>query len=262
MEKLPHVPFEFGWYSWDLGEYRPFPVEYTTYWLFPYETLPHLDDPAPTFTWLLQGGKIDDGESDLSAHDVELRQKLAYFASEAAPLGLKLPDAFVRFMRSPQLRSRIRSCTGCWFMLSDRLVPCPGFEGGYLIGFLRDQQDCIIWCLCLMPGDEHCIVALPMDTVEALPEYSALALCGDLDIGDVEPVADVAAPSEGGEASTDMASAISDIYVCAPSFESFIFRFWLENEIAWKLTGPDKTPLTDLERRYLDHYRRYPQIDA
>lgn len=53
--------------------------------------------------------------------------------------------------------------------------------------------------------------------------------------------------------SEESESAISGIRICADSFDSFIYQFWVENEISMKLIGHDKTPLTEVERQYLDH---------
>lgn len=45
----------------------------------------------------------------------------------------------------------------------------------------------------------------------------------------------------------------SEIVYCAESFEAFMCRFWLENEIwyaAWK-----KTPMLDVAKEYIERYR-------
>lgn len=49
---MSRTPFPFGWYAWELGEFRPFPRQYLNYWLFPYETLPPLPPPDPSFSFL------------------------------------------------------------------------------------------------------------------------------------------------------------------------------------------------------------------
>lgn len=46
------------------------------------------------------------------------------------------------------------------------------------------------------------------------------------------------------------------MYWCAPSFEQFAYRFWIENRIALVLLDKPPEPLTaDLEA-YLDSYRQ------
>lgn len=263
------VPFRFGWYSWDLGEYRPYPDGYWTYWPFPYETLPPLPEVSPNFAWLTSGGNAPERKVAGEASTAKLHSRLDYLASATLRLGLSLPDTFVQFMRAPELHARFRSGTGYWFFLSNRLVQCPGFDDGYLIGFLRDQQDCIIWCLCLTPDGEHCVLALPWEAVLTLPESSFDALFGSLEYAkDIEvqtsSVVDVAANADL-DVPTDMTSIaadINDICICAHSFDEFIYRFWLEDEIAWKLEGLDQTPLTDVERHYLEHYLRQLQLNT
>jgi len=45
--------------------------------------------------------------------------------------------------------------------------------------------------------------------------------------------------------------------VCASSFSEFLYRLWIENEIFFRLGGPDagRTPLTDEQRRYGERFR-------
>ena len=44
------------------------------------------------------------------------------------------------------------------------------------------------------------------------------------------------------------------IRVCAPSFASFIYRFWLENTIWFKLNTRDAAPFTPASKPISDHY--------
>jgi hypothetical protein len=48
---------------------------------------------------------------------------------------------------------------------------------------------------------------------------------------------------------------IAGTYVCGPSFVSFLYRYWLENVLWFKLQDASGPQLTDEERRYLAHYR-------
>lgn len=98
----------------------------------------------------------------------------------AARRGIALPESFIRFLRSPELQECFRS-GGCWgFMLSHLPVPCPGFDGGYLVAFLCDQQDCVIWCLCLTVEGASCVVAVPSEVLDAMPDIPRDALLGRL----------------------------------------------------------------------------------
>jgi len=46
-----------------------------------------------------------------------------------------------------------------------------------------------------------------------------------------------------------------DIYLCAPSFPEFIYRFWLENEL-WLALNERRQDLPRDQARYVEHYRR------
>ena len=122
-------------------------------------------------------------------------------------------------MASPALQDRIPSCTACYFKLGDHLVPCPGAEGAYIVPFLSDQQDCVLWYLYLSPDGVHRVLAFPGDMMEYVDA--------------VKPGADLTM--------NDITGAIR---VCAPSFASFIYRFWLENTIWFKLNTSDAAPFT------------------
>lgn len=245
------IPFAYGWYACDLREYRPYPETPATYAVFPYETLPPIPEADPSFRFLASDDTALTPNPVLDTIRVESRQTLDLLLREAGRLGLTVPDSFVRFMSIPELQLPIRSGTGCWFKLSSRFVRCPGFEKGYLVGFLRDQQDCVIWCLCLTPDGQYCVIAVDDDAAMTLSESDYNALLGDSDLGD----------EDAGEAGSQRLSngdevevARSHIFVCAHVFELFIYRFWIEDEIGWKLGGLDKTPPTTEELRYLEHY--------
>ncbi|MEM7371988.1 MAG: hypothetical protein AAF587_25455 [Bacteroidota bacterium] len=44
-------------------------------------------------------------------------------------------------------------------------------------------------------------------------------------------------------------------YYCAPSFEEFIYRFWIENEI-WFKTIWDKVELSQEEQQYANFFKK------
>lgn len=97
-------------------------------------------------------------------------------------------------------------------------------EPGCLLRFMNDQQCCLVWCLHLLPGGGHTVVA-------ATPEF----------IDDAQ-----------GENLEELASFVDPV-VCADDFEEFIHRFWLEN-ILWKVANNPR-PLTPEEDAYLAHAR-------
>jgi hypothetical protein len=128
---------------------------------------------------------------------------IAARAAEAERLGLSIPASFVKFMTDPELFGSVPSCTACYYDLGSRLLSVPAQAGPErLLRFMNDQQACCLWYLLLEPGGGH-RVAL------AWPRWREGA---------------------SGEALEDCANP-EDVCVCAPSFEEFIKRFWIENTI-------------------------------
>jgi hypothetical protein len=141
--------FPWGWWSFDLGKYRPCDG---TYALYKYDSLPPIDAALlrGDFAWL---------------SPVQSRRKpgkpAALFA-KAAALGLKLPAAFERFMSAPELKGAVPSCTACEWDLSDAPQPCRVTPGAYTIRFLRDQQDCLFWYLYVLPDGTAPVLCSPI----------------------------------------------------------------------------------------------------
>ena len=220
--------FKSGWYSFDLGRYRPCD---STYCLYPYESIPPIGAPDETLSWLgpLSSGTDDKMEIHRNPHDA--RGRLDEVAAHARQLGLIFPESFKTLMASPELQDRIPSCTACYFQLGERILPCPESEGGYIVCFLHDQQDVLLWYLYLTPRGEHCVLVSAIDFEE---------LAG-------------AQAEQTPEVREQWRQAIrANTFVCAPSFASFMYRFWLENSIWFKLDSGDQ--MTADEQRYLAHY--------
>jgi hypothetical protein len=157
--------------------------------------------------------------------DGESRDQLAtHFEKNvcaAQARGFTLPDVFLTFMRSRELRRRVPSTTACYFDAPNDLVDMA--DGGVLFRFLNDQQWCILWYLYLAPDSTHAIIASTHGF--DVPELN-------------KP--------------EDIAHNPPRIWLCAPDFETFLFRFWLVNHI-WFATKHAPRPLTPLERVYKDH---------
>lgn len=139
---------------------------------------------------------------------------------EALARGLAIPEVFLKFMRSLELRERVPSCTACYFDAPDRLVDMG--DGGVLFRFLNDQQWCVLWRLYLGSDGKQAVVesyqAFDLESAEFTPA----------DFGD-DPA----------------------LWICAPDFETFLFRFWLENN-TWFAENDAYRALTDLEKQYLE----------
>ncbi|WP_439626037.1 TIGR02996 domain-containing protein [Gemmata sp.] len=152
-------------------------------------------------------------------------------AKLATARGLTLPPGFVEFANDAAAQELIRSNTDCFFDWAEAVADSPAGEGGSLIRFYADSQGCVYWYLYATPTGYSCVVASPM-------RYG-----GDDDEDDEEE-------EESG-----------DTFFCAPSFEAFVFRTWVENEIWHRLVDPtfdfhDPRPMTPEMQAYLDHYRR------
>ena len=209
-------PFPAGWWSFDLGEYRPCD---STYELYPYEALPPLDEALfrGDFGWL----------TPVKARRTAAAPKIL---AAAAKLGLTLPPAFVRLVREPALQAAIPSCTACEWDPSVAPVPCRVVPGAHLIRFLRDQQDCLFWYLHLLPdGDAH-------------------VLCSPI-------------PFDHPELSVTPEVVVANTWYCAPHFEHFVYRFWIENEL-WDKLGGSTPVLSPAEAAYLGHYAAAQGIPA
>ncbi|CAM3198226.1 hypothetical protein [Stackebrandtia soli] len=132
--------------------------------------------------------------------------------------GLRLPTAFIRFMESSALQDRVRSSTACFIFLD--AAPVPSAVGGRLLRFLSDQQGCLYWYLHIVEdGEDHSVVC-------------------STDLYGTEEYSEVDDPEE--------------IRFCGESFESFLCRYWLENEI-W-FAAVDGTPLPDVGPDYIARY--------
>src|SRR5262249_16816986 len=132
----PHVTYESSSYD----QLPPIPIE--------------LDDDC---RWLIEHGTKYSGglaqyERDLQPATVE---KLA------AERNLELPKSFRRFMSSPELQSRVRSCTDCYLDPGERVVEVTGPFAGHLIHFLSDSQSCAHWYLHVIDGGQTAVLTSP-----------------------------------------------------------------------------------------------------
>jgi uncharacterized protein (TIGR02996 family) len=143
---------------------------------------------------------------------------LERLAQKAASHGLTLPEAFVTFFSNPVLRKRMRSCTDCFFHLPTKLVAVRNGMGDHALLFYSDSQGCYHWFLYLSPAGAHCVVGNELHPDEFDEEQGRWLFS-------------------------------------APSFEAFLYREWIENEI-WFALEWDHTPLTPEQQVYVDHYRR------
>ena len=162
--------------------------------------------------------------------------------ASAQSLGVRLPEPFTKFIEAPSLHKRVRSATDCYLDLCPEPIRSP-LGGGWLVHFLADSQGCLFWYLYLSAdGSDHAVVSAP-DYYSTPLEWS----------GDDE------SDDEGSEEEGDPKA----IAFCAESFEAFLCRYWLENEIQFA-QSPVETPMPEAARQsieraarqYVEHYRR------
>ncbi len=217
-------PLPLGW--WSVGGHADLWGTEGTYQLIPYEQLPPVDATPldGSFAWLPPPA-ADDDALDFAADDVTSPQAVTTYAGEDLRNGLSLPDGFTAFMTNPDLHRRVPTCTLCCLSFSGRLIDCPGTADGHLLRFMNDQQCVLLWYLYFQPG------LVPAVAV-GVPDF------GDDAQGDI--LDDIVTPLE--------------LRLCAPTFEEFMWRFWMENTIWYSLDGC--RPLTSVQEKYLDAVRR------
>lgn len=219
----PLAALERVWASIELPGYREHP-ELTTYSGFAYEDLPPVGRALDEeLRWLLAEPPVSSSLADVQPGDpvparpatvTELGQLLDGSSVE-------LPRAFQRFVDDDEPRNRIRSATACYLDLGEFPVPVAG--GGHLVHFLSDQQWVLHWLLYADLAGSEAVVVTPKPI--GFDEYGR----------SFEPLR-------------------RDAAQCAASFSEFLYRFWIENEIWFKLTYEE--PLTGEQRHYAEHYIR------
>jgi hypothetical protein len=136
---------------------------------------------------------------------------------------IQLPASFLKFMSNFSLQERVRSNTDCYLFLCPSPIPSPK-GGGYLLRFLSDSQACLFWYIYITEDrSDHAVVCSP----------GFYGIKSEL-WREEEPDPD-------------------EINFCAESFEIFLWRFWIENEI-WLLAN-DNLPLPDIGLAYVEKYK-------
>jgi hypothetical protein len=223
---MAESPFQKGWWGIELPGGRRCDG---TYCYYDYESLPPLDEGLfrGEFQWL---SKLDDSvEAQMAVHrgpdDEDAAQEIAdvlvLMRQEAEQANLVLPPEFIRFMGNPALQRAIPSCTACEFDLGE-LTPSVVEEGAYTVLFLRDQQDVLLWYLYLTLDGNSSVICSPIPFDDP-----------DVD----EPVHVIKAHT----------------LTVAPSFEAFLYRFWIEN-IIWFAREEGDGGLSGEQKAYVDHY--------
>jgi len=212
---------ERAWWSVDLPGVRPHPVARATYSAFDWRLLPPMPGwVTDGYAWLASSPMPE--ESTLAqASDGVQRDIGDWDAWAEHGSGSLVPQEFVRFARSLGLRRHLRSPTWCVFDLGDHSVEV---TGGRLIHFLSDSQWVLHWLLFVGDSGAQAVVTTAFPAGFELPP----------------DVLELYADTAGYE-------------ICADTFLEFIWRFWIENEIWFKLSL-EKQPLTPAQADYVKHY--------
>jgi hypothetical protein len=212
------------WWSIDLPGFRPHAKRYATYSPFAYDELPPVGRALDNeLAWLLREKPVRGWLADEDWAEPIRRATLAELADLWPEGWQRTPAAFRAFVGGPGPARRIRSATGCYLDLGQFAVPAA--EGGKLVHFLSDQQGVLHWLLFVDDGQEAVVVTYRPYGFE-------------------QPEAPVPFTQRRHSA------------VCAESFSEFLYRFWIENEIWFRLCTGWRRQLTAEQRAYVAHYRR------
>ncbi len=172
-----------------------------------------------TFKWL-----IESPIHDLCTIGDECAKKLPVQLNSAINSAekheIQLPPEFVTFIRTPAWHKHLRSVTACYLNIASSVL---SFANGYLLRFLHDQQDCAFWYLYLnADGTDHCVVT-------SYEFFDANNM--DYEISELKE---------------------TDFQIQETSFERFLAKFWIENEILF--AEYDETDPPDIEDKFLKLY--------
>src|SRR5262249_43504500 len=140
---------------------------------------------------------------DQAEHEKQERAAIAELERRAAALGLLLPTGFVGFARDFRRRSELESSASYCELCIQAAVFAEfrQWGDGYLIDFFGDMNygkpDQRTWGLHIVPGVAwHCVVVSEVndEAVDLWPEYP------------------------------------EHIFYCAPSFQAFLYRWWLAGD--------------------------------
>ena len=218
-------PFPCGWWATDLeiaglGSVRP---HLSTYACYDYNKLPPVLSPMEGDLGWLEGSRshiLNIGYERQRDNENALHELSQSCQSQK----IQLPNPFLKFMSAFAFQERVRSNTDSYLFLCPAPIATPKGEG-FLVRFLSDSQGVLFWYIFIaVDGIDHAVVCSP--------DFYGLE----------------------SEQWRDEKPDPEKITYCAPSFEVFLWRYWIENEI-W-LSAYDKEPLQDLGVKYIEEYRQ------
>lgn len=198
------------WISFGLPDVRDIG---STYGGSDYALLPPLPDVPGDLSWLgelpqeLADAGMRDGNDFLTSE--ALSQRATELQKETPP---NVPTSLWTLLKQPDLQARIPSCTACYFDLPKAWTKSPFREGDVMLRFMNDQQCCYCWYLYVAPDEAPFVLASSGAGDEVFLEAVDFIRHPDL-----------------------LADAWERTYFVSPSFDSFIYRFWIENLIWFKM---------------------------
>jgi uncharacterized protein (TIGR02996 family) len=229
------TPYKADWFGVDWTDDQSTDATYAT---TDYRTLPVI----PT-DWLLY---FDDWFDERATHraasleaeaggwdpDFTALSDVSRNIYNARAVGTPLPNSFGRFFRDDRHAYLIESATDCYFNLPSVVSFAPGAPGCRLVRFYSDSRGHPNWYMYLTPEGDSCVVA------------SQAYLGGRIGDNRGDPEGD------------------PEFWFCAPSFEEFIVRTWIENVAWWHVRTPESAGQDESRwaaspegRAYLGHYR-------
>jgi uncharacterized protein (TIGR02996 family) len=195
----------------------------STYEGFPY----HRQPPLPVerllgnYDWLREKG------TSPGAPDAEWQERIASLRGR----GFNVPPAFENLMLEGALHGEIPSCTDNFFISADDAEEHRLDDNSIFLTFYSDSQSCVLWGARLAKGADRYAPVLA-----GAPEFPD----------------DDEKPAPGAPY-----FRFPELTFCAPTVETFAYRWWLENTI-WFATRWDESmrPLNAEEQAYLDHLER------
>jgi hypothetical protein len=192
-----------------------------TYYAYPSDRLPPLPSDVTTLAFLSHAARHP---QDSMARHCEWAEADLSAQTVANLLGNSqaLPDDFSRFLDGDGLRDRLRSATGSYFDLAHSTVEVPG---GRLLHLASDSQWVYHWLLYLSDSGDSAVVGTSFPAGFNLDDDEA----------------DFWRTQEWS------------CTLVADSFAEFAWRWWMDNEIFYRVHG-EKSGLTAEQEVYVDGY--------
>jgi hypothetical protein len=200
-----------------------------TYVRYRDDQVPALPAHLGSWDWLRAAPVQPD--STLSRAQPQAVRDLTPKALAELPISQALPADFAGFVTDPGLRTHLRSATWCHFDLGHRLQRVPD---GHLLHLISDSQWVMHWMLYLGDGGASTVVATRRPVGFDLDEDEEAAYW----------------EQEGWE------------YVrCAGTFREFIWRWWMDNEIFYRVKI-DRLKPSRYQQDYIAGYGTPGDIDS